>query len=138
MRATVIAALFLATSAGGCAAPKMYHWGKYDEHLYAHYRAPQEREVWVANLKTLVLEAEQRSAKVPPGVYAEYGYALFEEGSSTEAATYFAKERDLWPESRPLMEKMIALAQRRGTPAASAGKTAGPAAAATALEGGAR
>jgi hypothetical protein len=109
MRApATLAILAMALATGACTGPRSYyHWGSYNEALYAHYRAPQERQAWIEALKTTILEAEQASEKVPPGIYAEYGYALFEEGQGPQAIAYFEKEKALWPESRFLMEKMI-------------------------------
>jgi hypothetical protein len=115
MAGRLLAPLLLALAATACTGPSSYYaWGSYNETLYAHYHAPQEREAWVAGLKATILEAEQQSARVPPGIYAEYGYALFEEGDTQNAVVYFKKEQDLWPEARFLMEKMIRNAEQRG------------------------
>lgn len=116
--------LVLLLAATGCASRSMYAWGKYDDALYKHYRNPGEREEWVAALKTCVLEAEQEGRKTPPGLLAEYGYALLEEGNSKEAVVYFEKEKAKWPESAVLMDKMIRNAGKR--PPAPPG-TKGPA-----------
>jgi hypothetical protein len=110
-----LAPLLLALAAAACSGPSSYYaWGSYNEALYAHYHAPQAREAWIEGLKTTILEAEQAGARMPPGIYAEYGYALFEEGDTRNAVVYFKKEQDLWPESRFLMEKMIRNAEQRG------------------------
>lgn len=109
----LLALLAAAALSGACAAPTLYPWGGYDEVLYAHYQSPQDHAAFVERLKTIVLEAEQSGRKVPPGIYAEYGHALYEEGQYDQAILYFQKERDLWPESRVLMEKMVANAQRQ-------------------------
>jgi hypothetical protein len=111
-----LAPLLLALTLGACVSgpTSFYHWGTYNETLYAHYRAPQEREAWVEGLKTTILEAEQRGEKVPPGLYAEYGYALFEEGNTTQAIANYQKEAALWPEARFFMEKMVRNAEQRG------------------------
>jgi hypothetical protein len=120
MRAGLLAVpLLWALSA--CAPPTMYHWNGYDSALYAHYQAPAEREDFVRALRTTILDAEQRGLKVPPGLYAEYGYALLEEGKPTEAVPWFQKEKAKWPESAVLMDKMIRNAGQR--PAAPAGTT---------------
>jgi len=112
----LLAPLLLAFALAACAGPSSYyHWGSYNETLYAHYHAPQQREAWIEGLKTTILEAEQQNARMPPGIYAEYGYALFEEGDAQNAVVYFKKERDLWPESRFFMEKMIRNAEQRGS-----------------------
>lgn len=119
--------------ASGCAHREtLYAWGGYDESLHAYYKHPQERQQFVEALKTVVLQAEQEGKKVPPGVYAEYGYALYEVGQYGPAIEYFKKEQVQWPESRVLMEKMIRNAQRQASvkpaaltvPAAAVGKGA--------------
>jgi hypothetical protein len=119
MTRPILLAVAALAAASGCAQKSaLYHWGPYDDTLYAHYKHPDDREAFVAGLKTMILEAEQRGEKVPPGGYAEYGYALYEEGQYPLAVTNFKKERELWPESRVLMEKMIRNAERKaGSPA---------------------
>jgi len=103
----------------GCAAPTMYRWGGYDQALYEHYKNPQQRDVFVAKLSNIIQQAEATGGPVPPGCYAEYGWALYEEGRTAEAVAYFEKESKQWPESKPLMEKLIRNASR-AKPATSA------------------
>lgn len=105
--------IFAALWLGGCAAPRLYSWGNYEESLYTHYKNPQDRASYTATLKKVVEDAEQQGGKIPPGLYAEYGYALFEEGKPKEAAAYFEKEKKQWPESGVFMDKMIMNALRR-------------------------
>lgn len=118
MARSLAAALAVAAlAASGCAGKvTTYRWGNYDEVLYAHYKAPQERQAYIASLKVIILAAQQEGKTVPPGIYAEYGYALFEEGNAPEAIKYFERERDTWPESRVFMEKLIAIARRLPPP----------------------
>jgi hypothetical protein len=112
----------------------MYHWRGYDDGLYRHYRNPQDRAQWVETLRVVILEGEQRGRQVPPGVYAEYGFALYEEGAWPQAIAYFEKERARWPESAVLMDKMIRNAQRQAgsAPAAARRPAAAPGEAAAA------
>jgi hypothetical protein len=138
MRAPRLAVLAVLAALGGtgCVQQQMYHWRGYDDGLYRHYRNPQEREQWVETLKTVILEAEEGGRKVPPGVYAEYGYALYEERAWPQAIVYFEKERAKWPESTILMDKMIRNAQRQaGNPPPAARKPAAATGAATKVEG---
>jgi hypothetical protein len=119
MRATtIVLALAAAAGGAGCAGPKsMYDWGEYDRRVYAYHRSPQDREAWVEGLKTIILASEEQGRKVPPGIYAEYGFALDEEGRTQEAVAHYQKEKAHWPESAVLMDKMIRNAGRRaGTP----------------------
>jgi len=91
---------------GGCAAPQKYAWNSYDSTLYGYYKNPAEKEKYMERLKTIILKAEQ-SKKVPPGIYAEYGYMFYENKNYPDAIIYFKKEYDLWQESRVFMQKMI-------------------------------
>jgi hypothetical protein len=111
-------------AAGGCAPKTLYRWNGYDQSLYDHYRNPTDHEAWVAALKTMMLDVEQEPTRIPPGLYAEYGYALFEEGNNALAIAYFEKEKARWPESTFLMDKLIRNA--RGRPGKPPGTT-GPA-----------
>ena len=89
----------------GCASTK-YTWNSYDDNLYAYYKNPTQKERFIERLKQTIVKAEQ-TGKIPPGIYAEYGYMCFEGQNYKDAITYFQKERDLWPESQAFMDKMI-------------------------------
>lgn len=123
--------LLLALLAQGCASGRKYSWGAYDSTLYAHYKNPQNLEAHLERLREIVQKAETESPdRVPPGLYAEYGYALYEAGRIDEAVVYLEKERAQWPESNVLMEKMVRNARRRqegqrSSPAAPTGGEAG-------------
>jgi hypothetical protein len=95
----------------GCAPQKKYYWGGYENDLYNFYKSPQTPEdqaSYMAQLSTLMENAQESKGLVPPGIYAEYGYALFKTGKYPEANVYFEKEKSAWPESKPLMERLIA------------------------------
>jgi hypothetical protein len=96
----------------GCATKRAYHWGDYDSALYAYYQNPQESEAYLQRLGDIIQKAETEKDKVPPGLYAEYGYALFTAGRLDEALVYYKKERDEWQESVVFMDKMIRNTQR--------------------------
>jgi hypothetical protein len=106
LRRLLLAALVIPLAAG-CAPRRAYYWGDYDSALYSHYQNPQETERYVERLGEIIQKAEVEKDKVPPGLYAEYGYALFEAGRLDEAIVYYEKERDEWQESVVFMDKMI-------------------------------
>lgn len=99
----LISTLLLVT---GCAQPSLYVWDNYDQKLYDHYKNPAEYDEFVEGIK-VTIEKGDESGKVPPGLYAEYGFVLYEKGKIEESLIYFRKEHDKWPESRILMAKMI-------------------------------
>ncbi|MFL5405223.1 MAG: DUF4810 domain-containing protein [Myxococcales bacterium] len=119
---TLSAAIALLACAGpfACATQStMYRWGGYDQTLYDHYKNPQSRDEFVARLSGIIEAAEKSGQVVPPGCYAEYGWALYEGGRTAEAVVYFEKEKKQWPESSALMDKLIRNANR-ANPAAHA------------------
>ena len=130
------AVLLLAVSAAAllaaaCGPKTMYTWHGYDDSLYAHYKNPQDHAKHIERLQQIVTQTEADGLKMPPGVYAEYGYALLEESRFDESVTYFKKEKETWPESAVIMDKMIRNVGRlQGTKKTAAGglKSAAPAA----------
>lgn len=97
----------------GCATP-LFEWGNYHSTLHQYLETPQERETFIKGLQEIIIDAE-KSGKVPPGIYGEYGYALLESGQHNEAIRYFNKERKRWPESRHFMSKMIRNVEQMNT-----------------------
>jgi len=119
----------------GCGGHTLYEWRGYDSKLYEHYKNPAEQAKFHEDMKEVVMRAEAEG-RVPPGIYAEYGFLLLEEGNRAAAVQYFQKEAARWPESRVLMEKLIAVAENRikkpggpvppaGAPGAASTKPAG-------------
>jgi hypothetical protein len=96
----------------GCATNKMlYEWGKYENSLYSYYKSPGEIDSYIKGLEETIAKAEEKN-KVPPGLYAEYGFIQYELKNYSVAIDYFNKEKALWPESIPFMDKMINNAQK--------------------------
>lgn len=110
-RRVLLLSLCLAISAG-CAPKTRYSWNGYDEKLYQHYKTPANNEEFVKQLEEIIVIGE-KSGNVPPGIYAEYGFALYEKGNFSEAGRYFSLESNNWQESRVLMAKMISNAEMR-------------------------
>lgn len=89
----------------GCQTSQgLYNWGGYEDSLYEYYKDPAEQEVLAKRLMTLI---EDETARIPPGIYAEYGTLLLQQGKTDEAIIFFEKEKELWPESQALMDTMI-------------------------------
>ncbi len=113
--------VFITTALYGCSSTR-YHWDGYDDKLYSYYKTPAESERLVEGLYEIIQEGEAEN-RIPPGIYAEYGYMMYERGRFPEAAIWFGKERDKWPESRFFMERMIAISRSNGVKKQAAPKT---------------
>lgn len=114
-RAPVRLPAFLALlTVAACAPTPLFYWGQYEESLYERHKDPSEQGQAVAfkMLEVTIQEAEANKARVPPGVYADYGYLLFKQGRVDDAIAYFRKEAETYAESRYLMESIISRIQR--------------------------
>lgn len=112
--ASLILALAGSLLASGCATTQAkYAWNDYESGLYDHYRNPQEPARLIEVLQVSIQKAEDGQGRVPPGVYAELGYALMSVGRDGEAIVVFQKEKALWPESVHFMDKMILTAEKK-------------------------
>lgn len=107
---------------GGCVAPSLYHWGGYDQALYAGYKDPAKMEVLRLELESNIAEMEKTKQKVAPGLYAELGTLYLQSGSSSKAIAMYTHERDSWPESKTLMNSLIQNLERRQQARAEAQK----------------
>jgi hypothetical protein len=110
---------------GGCASrpTTLYEWGGYDELLYQSYKSPQRVESMRVGLETLVARLEQQRQRVPPGLYAELGTLYFEMGDGRKAVANYELERRNWPESKTLMDALIATLERRAGGSTAPGAT---------------
>jgi hypothetical protein len=98
----------LALTACVTSNPPKYNWGNYSSALVAMDADPTTAGDYEATLAKIV---NAPKGKVPPGIYAEYGYVLQQQGNTADAIAMYAREKSAWPESAFLMDKMIATLQ---------------------------
>ena len=96
----------------GCAAPGLYQWGNYNMLLYQSYKSPEKVEALRQGLEVHVAKMEASALKVAPGLYAEIGTLYLQSGDGDKAISYYNKERNVWPESRALMDALIRTATK--------------------------
>lgn len=89
-----------------CGPSMQYEWNGYNYALLKHYKDGTDNQTLAVALQNIVDKAETKG-KVPPGLYAELGYAYLESGNSNEAIKYFTKEKEKWPESEQFMNSVL-------------------------------
>lgn len=101
-------ALFMVVSISACVnMPKpLYDWGKYENSLYKYYKKPARAQKHADVLQDII-DAEADGKRVPPGLRAELGFMLLESGENNAAMELFQKEKEEWPESTVLMDRLI-------------------------------
>lgn len=102
--------LLLISVLAGCTTPQtLYSWGTYPQQNYLMYAAPEKA---TATEQTTKLEAEVEKSKakglaVPPGLYAHLGLLYLQMQNSQKATQYFELERQVYPESTVLMDRLL-------------------------------
>jgi len=106
--------LVISAGVAGCAPPALYQWGEYEDSLYRRY-VKEDSAGAEAHLRETIVAAELKS-RVPPGVYADYGFLLYRRGDYVGAIKKFEQEKRAFPESAALMTKLIErIQQQRAT-----------------------
>ena len=93
-----------------CAPQTKYYWGDYSSSLYGYYTDPSTEAGYEKTLVD-VTSADSKGKKVPPGLYAEYGYEELSRGNVEKAVDLFEHEKQAWPESAVFMDKAITAAK---------------------------
>jgi hypothetical protein len=103
--AKLLMALIASSILSGCVT-NMYSWGEYEKDLYLYYKDPENLDEYSEELKKIVLRNE-KTGRIPPGMFAEYGYILYEQGNTALARDYFIREKEAFPESTKFMDLAI-------------------------------
>ncbi len=102
----------------GCATNhEKYTWGSYDPALYAYYKSPAKVTELSLTLRETIDASDAKKLPVAPGLRAEYGYLLLQQGNASQAVVYFQAEEKEWPESKVFMDRMIQVASASPTAA---------------------
>jgi len=107
---SVVAACVLLSA---CAkAPLTYNWGEYSSSLYKLKKDPSDENLQAHKevLVQIIQGSNQQSLRVPPGLYAEYGYILVKEGKIEQGIRYLDLETQTYPESKVFVERVKAQA----------------------------
>lgn len=105
MKIRLLPIIVLALGVSACGNKTMYQWSEYQPALLGYYKGGDVSKFEEKLGQSIsAAEAEKR---VPPGMYAEMGYLLYERGDLAGAVSYFGKERDHWPESAVFMTRLV-------------------------------
>ena len=103
--------LFALALLSGCATRHQdhYYWGSYEQLLLDMYVNPGSAtpDMQIEKLTADIQKAEALGKPTPPGVFAHLGLMYATQGNSAQAEAAFAKEEQLYPESKTLIDGML-------------------------------
>lgn len=95
----------------GCvSAPQsLYSWGEFPQQTYLSLTLPEKTspQDQVLKLEKGVEKAKAKNAAVPPGLYAHLGMQYLNMNDAPRAIQYFELERQVYPESTVLMDRLL-------------------------------
>jgi hypothetical protein len=101
--------LILTALMSSCVKP-MYYWGKYDDAVYSHQKNLDDRSAkkLVAAYADMVNNAKKGQRGVPPpGVYADYGFFLIQQGRDKQGERMIELEMKTYPESAFFIQQLL-------------------------------
>ncbi|WP_119394423.1 DUF4810 domain-containing protein [Salinibius halmophilus] len=106
MRNYILLALSL-VALSGCASKGLYDWGGYEDSLFDYYHQPETKLDLIEDLVEHVEYLMEYDEKPAPGLLAEVGTFYLLEGDRQRAVYYYRLEAQEWPDSQPMMAKLI-------------------------------
>ncbi|GDY28223.1 hypothetical protein AHAT_41130 [Agarivorans sp. Toyoura001] len=99
----------------GCTSTQttLYNWGGYDEGIYEYYYDPVEAANFPELMEAHILQLENNNQTPAPGLYAEVGTFKLKTGDINNAISFYKKEAETWPESKPLMDAIVQNLERQ-------------------------
>jgi hypothetical protein len=111
MKRTLLGVLALSSILVGCGGgnPSLYRWGEFPQQTYMYMSkqgktSPLEQ---IARLEKDIEIAKSENKAVPPGLYAHLGLLNIDIQNSQRAAMYFELEKQVYPESTVLMNRLL-------------------------------
>ncbi|WP_347331755.1 DUF4810 domain-containing protein [Marinimicrobium locisalis] len=91
-----------------CTGPQtLYDWGQYEQTLFIHYHDPALKEQALKEYIAFIEQGGTQEHPIAPGLYAEAGTFMLEQGDIESAVKFYQMEHDAWPESRPMLSVLI-------------------------------
>tara|TARA_R110002050_G_scaffold292293_3_gene447558 strand:+ start:5719 stop:6066 length:348 start_codon:yes stop_codon:yes gene_type:complete len=110
MRKYLLAAVAVFTLASCARQKPLYDWHDYDRSSY-FYQKDTDKESIKDLLDTyhdmIKEQKEGTRGVIPPGVYADYGFLLLQEGDIKKGSQMLERELKLYPESKIFIDRIL-------------------------------
>jgi len=87
----------------------LYSWYDYQEQVsnYIKDETPESREKLIKTYQHIIDKQTGSRKAVPPGIYADYGFLLYQQGKKEEGIRFLEQEIALYPESSVFISRVI-------------------------------
>lgn len=109
MKKTIILIPIIAILAACTTQKPLYTWGHYETTSYNYLKNSDEKSIQeiIENYQEIIGTQKGTRGVVPPGVCADYGFILLQEGKTEEGKEMLIKEIALYPESRIFIDRIL-------------------------------
>lgn len=101
--------LFLCSIMACSTTDKLYTWKNYDLTSYNYLKNADENSIQELKETYEKIIKEQKGTRKmpPPGIYADYGFLLIQEGEVDKGSELLRKEIELYPESKIFITRIL-------------------------------
>ena len=101
--------ILLATASCTTTQKSLYNWDRYTTTSYQFYKkqTPEATEALMKTYENMIKKTTGTRKTAAPGVHAEYGYFLIQNGKKDDGIVMLKKEKELYPESSIFMDRLI-------------------------------
>ena len=87
----------------------LYTWGNYEKTSYNYLKNSDEMSIQAITEDYQKIIENQKGTRgvVPPGIYADYGFLLLQEGKEEKGKELLMKEISLYPESKTFIDRIL-------------------------------
>ena len=93
-----------------CSAPKpLYTWANYEKTSYSYLKNSDEKstQAILEDYQKILGAQKGTRGMAPPGICADYGFLLLQEGKTDEGKELLNREISLYPESTIFIERIL-------------------------------
>lgn len=94
----------------GCVTQKRkYQWDNVEEVVYETLEEPEKSSpaMRAQTIEKTIEKSNSTGKPVPPGLYAQLGYHYYQSGEREKAASAFETEKNLFPESKVFINRIL-------------------------------
>lgn len=105
----------IALVVNSCSSPKsLYSWEKYGQASYNYLKKADEKSVEgiMEQYKKIIYKQKGTRQVAPPGIHADYGFILIQEGKLKEGKEFLKREIVLYPESKIFIDRILTLIEQ--------------------------